>query len=98
VETRESSPGALNRLLVMALRGCALLPEPKWGAITTVPVRTPTAVLAAFDANDDRPLVENAAHRELTQGYRLPTCIGKAASAMAAHVCVGVRLYRVVAR
>jgi hypothetical protein len=97
LETLESYPGALNGLLVTAFRGRELLPEQQWGAITTLPVRTPTEVLAAFDAYDDRSLVENAEYRELKQGYRLPTFIGKDVGSIAAHVFFEVLLYSVVA-
>jgi hypothetical protein len=86
LETLESYPGALNGLLVTAFRGQELPPEQQWGAITTLPVRTPAQVLAAFDAYDDRSLVENTEYRELKQGYRLPTFIGKDASSIAAHL------------
>jgi Transposase DDE domain len=97
LETLESYPGALNGLLVTAFRGQELLAEQQWGAITTLPVRTPAEVLAAFDAYDDRSLVENTEYRELKQGYRLPTFIGKDASSIAAHLFFEVLLYSVIA-
>lgn len=97
LETLESYPGRLNGLLVTAFRGRELSPEDQWGAITTLPMRTPTAVLAAFDAYDDRSLVENTEYRELKQGYRLPTFIGKDASAIAGHIFFEVLLYSVIA-
>jgi hypothetical protein len=97
LETLESYPGALNGLLVTAFRGRELSPEPQWGAITTLPVRTAAEVLAAFDADDDRSLVENTEYRELKQGYRLPTFLGKAASSIAAHLFFEVLLYSVLA-
>jgi hypothetical protein len=97
VETLESSPGQRNGLLGRALRGRAVAPEHPWGAITTVPVRTPAAVLAAFDASDDRALVENAQYRDLTPGDRLPTFIGPEASAMAAQLFLEVLRYSVMA-
>lgn len=97
LETLESYPGALNGLLVTAFRGRALSSDHQWGAITTLPVRTPAAVVAAFDADDDRSLVENAEYRELKQGYRLPTFIGKEASSLAAPLFVEVWLYSVIA-
>jgi ABC-type lipoprotein export system ATPase subunit len=86
LETLESYPGALNGLLVTAVRGRELRPEQQWRAITTLRVRTPAEVLAAFDAYDDRSLGESAESRELKQGYRLPTFIGKDASSIAAHI------------
>jgi hypothetical protein len=97
LETLESYPGALNGLLVTAFRGEELAPEQQWGAITTLPVRTPAEVLAAFDAYDDRSLVENVEYREPTPGDRLPTFIGKDASSIAAHIFFEVLLYSVVA-
>lgn len=63
------------------------------GRVTTLPVRTPTAVLDAFDAYDERSLAENAEYRELKQGYRLPTFIGKNASSIAAHIIFELLLY-----
>jgi Transposase DDE domain len=97
LETLESYPGALHGLLVTAFRGQELAPAQQWGAITTLPVRTPAEVLAAFDAYDERSLVENVEFRELKQGYRLPTFIGKDASSIAAHLFFEVLLYSVVA-
>lgn len=97
LETLESYPGALNGLLVTAFRGRELSPEQQWGAITTLPVRTPAAVLAAVDAYDDRSLVENVEYRELKQGYRLPTFIGRDASSMAGHIFFELLLYSAVA-
>lgn len=97
LETLASYPGALNGLLVTAFRGKVLAPEQQWGAITTLPVRTSAEVLATFDAYDDRSLVENAEYRELKQGYRLPTFIGKDARSIAAHIFFEVLLYSVIA-
>lgn len=97
LETLASSPGALNGLLVTAFRGRELSPEQPWGAMTTLPVRPPTEVLAAFDAYDDRSLVENVEYRELKQGYRLPTVIGKDASAIAGHIFCELLRYSAVA-
>jgi hypothetical protein len=97
LETLESYPGALNGLLVTAFRGRELSPEQQWGAITTLPVRTSAEVLAAFDAYDDRSLVENMEYRELKQGYRLPTFIGKDARSIAAHLFFEVLLCSVIA-
>jgi hypothetical protein len=97
LETLESYPGRLNGLLVTAFRGRELSPEHQWGAITTLPTGTPAQVLAAFEAYDDRSLVENAEYRELKQGYRLPTFIGKDASSIAGHLFFEVLLYSVIA-
>jgi hypothetical protein len=94
LETPESYVGALtvNGLLVTAFLGWELSPEQQWGAITTLPAYTAAEVLAALDAYDDRSPVENAGDRELKQGYRLPTFIGKDASAFAAHILCEVLL------
>jgi hypothetical protein len=86
LETLASYPGVLNGLLVTAFRGKELRAAPPWGALTTLPVRTPAAVLAAFDAYDDRSLVENVEYREWKPGYHRPTFIGKAANAVAGHI------------
>jgi hypothetical protein len=97
LETLESYPGALHGLLVTVCRGTALSAEQQWGAITTLPVRPPAEVLTTFDAYDDRSLVENTPYRELTQGYRLPTFIGKDASSIAAPSFFEVVWYSVIA-
>jgi hypothetical protein len=41
------------------------------GAITTLPVRAPAEVLAAFDAYDDRSLIGNAEYRRIWQTFFL---------------------------
>ena len=97
LETLESCPGPLNGLLVTAFRGRQLRLDQQWEAITTMPVRTPAAVLAAVDAYDDRSLVENTAYRERKQGDRLPTFLGKDARAIAGHLFFELLLYNVVA-
>jgi hypothetical protein len=94
-----SPPEGINnwRALSYASHQKELATEQQWGAITTLPVRTPAEVLAAFDAYDDRSLMENAEYQELKQGFRLPTFIGKDASSIAAHPFFEVLLYSVLA-
>lgn len=68
----ESYEGRLNGLLVTTYKGKKIPEDRRWGFLTTLPLDTEKKVLAAYDAYDDRSLIENKTMRELKQGWDLP--------------------------
>ena len=86
----------MNGLLVVERKGEEILEGKQWGFLTTKPLRSEEAVLAAYAGYDDRSLLETRGYREGKQGDRINRFIGKDASSIAAHFLFETLAYNLI--
>lgn len=92
----ESYEGRLNGLLVTTYKGRKIPEDKRWGFLTTLSVDTEEKVLSAYDAYDDRSLIENKTMRELKQGWDLPKLSGMSKEAIYMHIFMEALMYNVL--